>query len=96
MLLLNHKLSAAEAYQFGFVAHVYKKSELDTVLWPKLREQSKLSKGSLGVNKQLMIQNQLDILDKTCNQELEQLSKRYESIEFLEAVATFMNRKSKL
>lgn len=96
MLLLNHKMSAAEAYKFGFVSDVYKKSELDTVLWPKLREHSKLPRESLRVIKKLMNQNQIDILEKSCDQELEELSKRYETTEFIEAVGRFMNRKSKL
>lgn len=96
MLLLNHKLSAAEAYKFGFVSEVYKKSELDTGLWPKLREQSKLPKDSLRAIKKLMNQNEIDILAKTCKQELEELSKRYASTEFVEAIARFMDRKSKL
>lgn len=97
MLLLNHKLSAAEAYKFGLVSEVYTKSELDTVLWPKLLEHSKLPKASLTVTKKLMTESEIEIMERYCHREMEELSKRYESPEFLEAVARFMlPRKSKL
>lgn len=97
MLLLNHKLSAAEAYKFGLVSEVYTKSELDTVLWPKLLEHSKLPKDSLTVTKKLMTESEIEIMERYCHREMEELSKRYESPEFLEAVARFMlPRKSKL
>lgn len=96
MLLVNHKLSAAEAYQFGLISKIYKKSELDTLLWPKLMEFSKLPRESLCTTKRLMSKFQVDILEKACDAELQELYKRMESEEFMEAIATFMQRKSKL
>lgn len=96
MLLVNHQLSAAEAYQFGLISKVFKHSELNTVLWPKLIEFSKLPRESLCTTKRLMSKFQVDKLDKVCDIELQELYKRMQSEEFFEAVATFMQRKSKL
>lgn len=96
MLLINHQLSAAEAYQFGFISKVYKTFELDTILWPKLCEYSKLPRQSLCATKKLMNKFQVDKLDAVCDEELKELYKRIESDEFMEAVANFMQRKSKL
>lgn len=96
MLLINHKLSAAEAYQFGFISQVYKPSELDTILWPKLIEYSKLPKNSLCATKELMNKFHVEKLKAVCDEELKELYKRIESEEFVEAVTNFMQRKSKL
>lgn len=96
MLLLNHKLCATEALQFNFVSKVYKKSELDTVLWPKLREQAELSRGSICVTKKLISRFDVNDLENACEEELVQLNKRFETEDFMQAVVNFMSRKSKL
>lgn len=96
MLLLNYKLSAAEALHFGFVSKLYKKSELDTILWEEIKEYSKLPRESLCVTKKLVSQFERENLEKVCDRELEELYKRFESDEFMEAIAKFMQRKSKL
>lgn len=96
MLLLNYKLSAAEALHFGFVSKLYTKSELDTVLWPEIRNYSNLPKESVCVTKKLVSQFERDHLEKVCDRELEELYKRFESDEFMEAIAKFVQRKSKL
>lgn len=96
MLLLNHQLSAAEAYQFGFISQLYKTTELNTKLWPKLEELSKLPRDSLCVTKKLMSQFEFDKLEMVCDHELNELDKRFETEEFVQAVANFMQRKSKL
>lgn len=96
MLLVNHQMSAAEAYQFGLISKVYTKNELNTVLWPKLCEFSRLPRESLCATKKLISQFQVDKLEKVCDTELEELYKRFESEEFIQAVTKFMERKSKL
>lgn len=96
MLLLNHKLSAAEALQFNFVSKIYRKSELDTVLWPKIREQSELSRESISITKKLISKFDVKDLEKACDGELDELSKRFDTEDFLNAIANFMQRKSKL
>lgn len=96
MLQLNYKLSAAEALQFNLVSKIYKKFELDSILWPQLRDQSKLPQESIRVTKKLISKFDIENLEKSCDLELEQLYKRFESEDFVEAVANFMQRKSKL
>lgn len=96
MLLLNHKLFADEALQFNLVSKVYKKSELNTVLWPKIRAQSKLSKDSISVTKRLINEFQQKDLETVCDRELDELYKRFESDDFIQAVSNFFQRKSKL
>lgn len=93
MLQLNYKLSATEALQFQLVSKVYKKSELDSILWPQIREQSKLSKESICITKKLISNFQLKDLERACDRELEELYKRFESDDFMNAVANFMQRK---
>lgn len=96
MLLLNHKLSANEAYKFNLVSEVFKKSDLDTVLWPKLIASSELPIGSLCTTKKLMSVFEIKELEDSCDRELEELFKRFNSEEFMEAVVSFVTRKSKL
>lgn len=96
MLLLNHKLSAHEAHQFNLVSEVFKKSELDTVLWPKIESYSKLPIESVKASKKLIAKFEQNDLKAACESELEILYKRFETDEFMEAVANFMQRKSKL
>lgn len=96
MLLLNHKLIASEAKQYNFVSNVFKNSELDSIVWPKIIEFSKLPKESLKVTKELMTKFDQNDLKKACERELEALFKRFESPEFMEAVLSFAQRKSKL
>ncbi|XP_055323559.1 enoyl-CoA delta isomerase 2-like [Sitodiplosis mosellana] len=96
MLLLNHKLTAAEALQFNFVAKVYTKSELDTVLWPKIREQSELSRESICVTKKLQSKFDQKSLETACDAELKELYKRFSTDDFIQAVVNFIQRKSKL
>lgn len=96
MLMLNHKLSADEAYRFNFVSEVYKRSELDAILWPKIQEYARLPKESIRVTKKLINSFEVEQLQKSCDCELEELYKRFESDDFGVAVAEFMMRKSKL
>lgn len=96
MLLLNHKLTADEAYAFNMVSKVFTRNELETVLWPQLIRQSKLPVESLKVTKSLMHRFVSDELRQACDFELSELYKRFESPDFIEALLNFMQRKSKL
>ena len=96
MLLLNYKMSAAEAYKFGMISNVYKKDELETILWPKLFEHAKLSKESLNTTKKLMTQLDIEHLDAVCDRELIEMRKRIESAEFSKTITKLMQRKSNL
>lgn len=94
LLILNHKMSAQEAYQFGFVANVYKN---ESEIWEKLKEIDDLPLGSIVANKRLIRGQMIKKLDEVNNQELVELEKRFETEEAMEAMVRFqMRKKSKL
>jgi peroxisomal 3,2-trans-enoyl-CoA isomerase len=94
MLLLNHKLSAQEAHQIGFVAHVYRN---ESEVWDKLKQIDKLPMGSIVAGKKLIRAPIIDNMLKANNAEIAALKKLFESEEALEAIINFqMRRKSKL
>lgn len=78
------------------VSEVFKKSDLDSVLWPKLIESSLLPINSLRTTKKLISSIEAKELEIACDRELESLFERFKTQEFLEAVMNFMTRKSKL
>ncbi|XP_034657004.1 enoyl-CoA delta isomerase 2, mitochondrial-like [Drosophila subobscura] len=96
MLLLNEKLSSAEAYSFNFVSRVYKTEELDSVVWPKLREFSTLPPISLKEGKSLIREGFLASLLKANDAECTELINRFQGDEFIQAIMDFATRKSKL
>lgn len=96
MLLLNHKLSAHEAYRFNLVAEVFTKGDLEQKLWPKITDWATLPRDSLKVTKKLIKKFELTELEKACEQELDALYERFTTEEFTMAILDFMSRKSKL
>ncbi|XP_022219590.2 enoyl-CoA delta isomerase 2-like [Drosophila obscura] len=96
MLLLNEKLSSAEAYNFNFVSRVYKSEELESVIWPKLREFSTLPPNSLKEGKRLIKEGFLANLLKAHEAECKELINRFHEEEFLQVIRNFGKRKSKL
>ena len=95
LLMLNHKLTAREAYEFQFVAHVYKN---ESEIWSKLKQIDKLPIGSIISNKKLIRGPMIEKLIKVNDGELKELEKRLESEEAIQAVINFQSakRKSKL
>lgn len=96
MLVLNEKLSAQEAYHFNFVSRVFKLSELDSVVWPKIREYAELPPQSMKECKRLINVSLRENLIRANDEECKELLKRTHSEEFLIAMMNFSNRKSKL
>lgn len=96
MLLLNHKLTANEALKFNLVSEIFKRDELNSILWPRIVNYSKLPVESLKVTKSLMVRFELKELESACEKELIELCKRFESQDFIDGVIRFMERKSKL
>ena len=96
MLLLNHKLHAAEALKFNFVSEVFNTSELDTKIWPKIEEWSRLPKQSIKVSKNLMNKFDQKLLEELFEMEVDQLHKRFQEEDAANAIVKFMSRKSKL
>lgn len=54
MLLFNHKMSAKEALDWGFVNYLYKPEEIQSKVWDKIKEVSKLPTNSVSLSKKLL------------------------------------------
>lgn len=94
MLLMNHKMTAQEAYHFKLVAQIYKH---ESEIWEKLKQIDKLPIGSIKSIKRLMRQPLIEKYEEVNNEELKELAERFESEEALEAIINFSSaRKSKL
>lgn len=95
VLLLNHKLSAQEAYQFGLISDIIPHSKLNKFI-ESLYKYGQIPVKSLTRNKQLIIANYKPVLYECVNREMEQLFECVESEDFANAMLTFVNKKSKL
>jgi len=94
-LLLNEPLSAQEAYQFNFVSRIFKTSELDSVVWPKLRQYSELPANSLLQGKRLIKEGFVENLIRANESECKQLLQQFQHPEFFQAIMDFASRKAK-
>lgn len=93
MLMLNHKMTAKEAYEFGYVAKVYKDVK---EIWEKLKQIGELPVGSLLANKKLTRKFTIEELEMANLAECELLGERFESEEALMAMLSFQqSRKPK-
>lgn len=93
MLMLNHQMSAKEAYEFGYVAKVYKD---ENEIWDKLKQIGELPIGSILANKKLTRKFTIEELEKANLSECGQLEKRYASEDVLMAMIRFQeSRKAK-
>ena len=93
MLTLNHTMTADEAYNFGFVAKVYQDKK---EIWDLLKEIAQLPIGSIMANKKLMRRFTIKELEEANKNEAEELSRRFETEEALEAMIRFQqSRKPK-
>lgn len=96
MLIFGEKLTAQEALKFNFVSRVYSDSNVDSVVWPKLREYSQLPPNSMQTSKKLIRSQEKTHLLKAINDEGDELNKCFRGEEFINAVIAFASRKSKL
>lgn len=96
MLVLNEKLSAQEAYHFNFVSRIFKLSELDSVVWPKIRQYAELPPNSMRECKRLIQLGLRDNLVRANDTECEALLRRMYDDECMQAIINFAMRKSKL
>ncbi|KAI8126232.1 hypothetical protein FF38_05496 [Lucilia cuprina] len=96
VLLFGERLSAQEAYNFNFASRIYKHSEVDSVIWPKLREFAELPPQSLQISKRLIRSEEKKALLHAIDVECEELVQRFGSEEFMNALIQFTMRKSKL
>lgn len=96
LLLMGEKLLPTDAYKYGLVTRTFNSNEMDTIVWPKLREYSQLPKHALLATKALMRMHEKDQLYQALHKECEELYSRFYSEEFINAVAQFAARKSKI
>ncbi|KPI97350.1 Enoyl-CoA delta isomerase 2, mitochondrial [Papilio xuthus] len=75
MLLFNHKMTAKEALEYGFINRMYKPEELETKAWDKINEISKLPADSILATKNLLRRVYYDDLLKTNDVEIAVLKK---------------------
>lgn len=88
-------MSAEEAFRYNFVSRIFKLSELDSVIWPKIREYSELPPESMQVSKKLIRMSERERLYNALNAECDELKKRYYSEELFTALIKFSTRKDK-
>lgn len=96
MLLYNHKMSAKEALECGFVNYLYKPEELQSKVWDKIEEVSQLPQRSITASKNLLrrtFQNDLKIANEL---ELEALHRVWASEAYQTSVSNFSKKSSKL
>ncbi|XP_026570816.1 enoyl-CoA delta isomerase 2, mitochondrial isoform X2 [Pseudonaja textilis] len=96
MLLFNKKLTAAEACSQGLVAEVFPDSTFQKEVWARLKAYANLPKKTLAISKQLIRNMEKEKLYEVNSQECECLMERWLSEECMQAVMSFMQKKSKL
>lgn len=74
MLLFNHKMTAQEALEYGFVNYLYKPEELQSKVWNKIVEVSQFPQESVAITRSLMKRNLTDDLLKTNEMEIQELA----------------------
>nr|XP_023011533.1 enoyl-CoA delta isomerase 2, mitochondrial-like [Leptinotarsa decemlineata]XP_023011540.1 enoyl-CoA delta isomerase 2, mitochondrial-like [Leptinotarsa decemlineata] len=95
VLYLNHKLTATEAHRLGLVSKVIPRLELETFI-NELHQYGTLPVNSLIRNKSVVMGNLKTQLKEISSREFDMLKECVNSEDFMDAVMTFMSRKSKL
>lgn len=95
MLMFGRKLSAEEAVQQGLIARVYPHDSLDQA-WEQVYQWAKLPPGAMASAKALIRAPIIKQLHKANETECKVLTERLQTDEALEAIITFLSRKSKL
>lgn len=93
MLLFSQKLTAEEAFHYKLVSRVFKLSELDSVIWPKLRELAETPNQSMRASKKLLRMHEREAVYTALREECNQLAIRFKSEEFMNALIAFATRK---
>ncbi|KAM3840371.1 enoyl-CoA delta isomerase 2 isoform 2-T3 [Vipera latastei] len=96
MLLFNKKLTAAEACSLGLVTEVFPDSTFQKEVWARLKAYVNLPKKTLAVSKQLIRNMEKEKLYKANSLECECLIERWLSEECMNAVMSFLQKKSNL
>lgn len=74
MLLCNHRMTAKEALECGFINDIYKPEELQSKVWDKITEVSKLPPISVAATKKLLRDSVRQELLKANDIEIQELN----------------------
>ncbi|KAK7795300.1 hypothetical protein U0070_004468 [Myodes glareolus] len=96
MLLFGKKLTAREACAQGLVTEVFPDSTFEKEIWTRLKAYAKLPPNSMRISKQLIRKNEKEKLHAVNAEECTTLKERWLSEECINAIMSFMSRKSKL
>ncbi|XP_077209214.1 enoyl-CoA delta isomerase 2-like isoform X3 [Paroedura picta] len=96
MLLFNKKLTAEEACSVGLVTEVFPDKTFQKEVWARLNNYANLPPNSLAISKQLLRSMEKEKLHEVNSQECECLKERWLSDECMNAVMSFLTKKSKL
>uniref|UniRef100_A0A8D8TZM1 Enoyl-CoA delta isomerase 2, mitochondrial n=1 Tax=Cacopsylla melanoneura TaxID=428564 RepID=A0A8D8TZM1_9HEMI len=95
VMYMGRKLSARDALQYGLVSGVYSAAQLESEVWPKLRQMAKLPPKGLIFAKRLVREPLLKILHDANKSECDRLEERWESDEFANAMNEFFKKESR-
>ncbi|XP_041488891.1 enoyl-CoA delta isomerase 2 isoform X1 [Microtus oregoni] len=96
MLLFGKKLTAREACAQGLVNDVFPDSTFKKEIWTRLKAYAKLPPNSMRISKELIRKNEKEKLHAVNAEECSTLKARWLSEECINAIMSFMSRKSKL
>ncbi|KAH0513791.1 Enoyl-CoA delta isomerase 2, mitochondrial [Microtus ochrogaster] len=96
MLLFGKKLTAREACAQGLVTEVFPDSTFKKEIWTRLKAYAKLPPNSMRISKQLIRKNEKEKLHAVNAEECSTLKERWLSEECINAIMSFLSRKSKL
>nr|XP_048284491.1 enoyl-CoA delta isomerase 2 isoform X5 [Myodes glareolus] len=96
MLLFGKKLTAREACAQGLVTEVFPDNTFEKEIWTRLKEYAKLPPNSMRISKQLIRKNEKEKLHAVNAEECTTLKAMVLSEEYINAIKSFLSRKSKL
>ncbi|XP_075826024.1 enoyl-CoA delta isomerase 2-like [Microtus pennsylvanicus] len=96
MLLFGKKLTAREACAQGLVTEVFPDSTFEKEIWTRLKVYAKLPQNSLRISKQLIRKNEKEKLHAVNAEECSTIKAMVLSEEYINAIKSFLSRKSKL
>ncbi|XP_038188670.1 enoyl-CoA delta isomerase 2-like isoform X2 [Arvicola amphibius] len=96
MLLFGKKITAREACAQGLVTEVFPDSTFEKEIWTRLKAYAKLPPNTMRISKQLIRKNEKEKLHAVNAEECTTIKARLLSEEYINAIKSFISRKSKL
>ncbi|CAO2595757.1 Enoyl-CoA delta isomerase 2 [Lemmus lemmus] len=96
MLLFGKKITAREACAQGLITEVFPDSTFEKEIWTRLKAYAKLPPNSMRISKQLIRKNEKEKLHAVNAEECTTLKAMALSEEYINAIMSFLSRKSNL